>query len=150
MADDERSDAEANAADNDGLPLFTAQTPTPRRPADNPISKLDAKIQNAIFDHAASDPGFAYRDVRGQYWNVRWNTTSFTWNAYPLAETARVYNAQYDMKLQPKKMYAAANDAAGMVSVINERVESARVTAGSAFPWWLLVVGYLLMKGKRR
>jgi hypothetical protein len=146
---DDRTDAEANAEDNDGLPLFTSKTETPVRPAPNVISEADARLRAPVF---AIAPGYAYRDMRGHWWNIKWNTTTFTWNAFPLKATAAAYNEMYPgTKMDPKRMYAAATDAPGIIEAVDERIEAARVEAKNSggLGWLLLVIGGMLLLGKK-
>lgn len=147
---DERTDKEA--ADDDGLPLFTAAIETPARPSQaNALSAADAKLRAPL----SAITGYAYRDMRGQWWHVKWNTDTFTWNAYPLKATAAAYNAQFGTTMDPKRMYAAATDSPGIIEAIDERIEIARVNASKSggFPWWLVLLGafaYYSKKNRRR
>lgn len=145
MADD-RTDAEANAQDNDGAPLFTATTPTPRIANNNFISEADEELSRSLM----SSVGYAYRDMRGNWWNIKW--TGKAWAAYPLKATAAAYNKQYGTKMEPKRMYAASNNAADMITGIEERIEADRVEAKNSGGGIILVLILLavLSKGKRR
>lgn len=142
---DTRTDADANAQDNDGAALFTAQTPTPRIANNNFISAADEELSRTLM----ASVGFAYRDMRAKWWSVKWSGK--TWVAYPLKATAAAYNAEFGTQMDPKRMYAAANNAPDMIAAIDERLEAARANAPSGIPWWLVALGlYAWSKRGRR
>lgn len=163
MADDIwQSDYETwlkeSAANPDMPPPFNAQMPTPRTPKNQSIpgiawlSRMDAKLQNWVFSSKATNPGFAYLDVRGKWWSIRWSTDSFTWTAYPLTATANEYNAEFGTTaFAPKRQFAAATDAEGIISAINERVEALRPSnAPGEFPWLLLLVVAMVIASEKK
>jgi hypothetical protein len=155
---DDRSDSEAwqgASSDIEGFmkwlpageaPLFTANTPTPRKSGSNWLSKLDEQLSRSLQDHV----GHAYRDMRAQWWQVKWNGQA--WTAYPTKATAEKYNAEFGTKMDPKRMYAAASDAHGLITAVDERIEAARVEAKSqgGWGWILLVIGGALLLGKKK
>jgi hypothetical protein len=154
---DDRSDSEAwQGADNDidgylkwlpagESPLFTAKTPTPRKAGNNWLSELDERLSRSLQDHV----GHAYRDMRAQWWAVKWNGKM--WTAYPTKATAEKYNAEFGTKMDPKRMYSAADDAAGMVASIEANIERDRLEAKNrgGIGWLLLVIGGMLLLGKK-
>jgi hypothetical protein len=127
-------------------PLFTPNTPTPRKSGSNWLSALDEQLSRSLQSHV----GHAYRDMRAQWWQVKWSGSA--WTAYPTKATAEKYNAEFGLKLDPKRMYAAATDAQGLIHAVDERLEAARVEAakGGGFPWVLVLLGLLVFSKKKR
>lgn len=135
---DTRTNAEANAEDNDGLELLTPQTK-------NPLATIDESIIRSVLP-------LAYRDTRGAWWQVRW--TGKAWAAMPLKSTVAKYHDEYGTNWDTKRVVASGSDAPGIISAIEEMLEFERVAAknrGGSIPWWVWALGlYAWSKRKRR
>jgi hypothetical protein len=102
------------------------------------------------------DREYIYEDMRGRHWLVKQRKgPPPMFVAFPEADAAAAYELKRDV------MFSAATHADMLIDGIEERLESARaagVTAGEhfyqvppkgGFPWWLVIVGALLLTDKR-
>lgn len=120
------------------FPKLTKSTENPRSQAD--YSGKDEPLTRTV-------QPYIYVDMRNQRWFAFWLGQG--WIARPTPEAAKFYG------LSEGNTFAGADDARGLIDMVEANIERDRLNAASSggFPWWLVLLGaaaYYHSKKKRR
>jgi hypothetical protein len=132
-------------ADDDSAPIIP-DAPT------GPFPKLTAATENprSSKDYSGKDEWvtrgvlpYVYVDMRNQQWICWWLGQG--WVAKPSPAAAEFYG------LKPGNTYAGADDARGLIQMVEANIERDRIAKRDAggFPWWLVIIAIVVLSDKK-